>query len=284
MIKNQIKTVVLLTLLAVLLIGIGRLLGGMQGMLIGLVIAVVINFVSYWWSDKIVLKIYRAKKADRNQYSDLYSMIDEIRHAAKLPMPQIYIVPSQHPNAFAAGATPKKAIVAFTEGILKLLNNHELKGVAAHELSHVKNRDTLISTIAATIAAVISYAAMMARWGAIFGGFGRDRNSGGIIELLVLAIVAPVMALIIQMAISRSREFLADESGARLLKDGSGLASALEKLEVGIKHAPLRPQGTTEATAHLFIENPFRGSGIFKIFSTHPSTSKRTKRLRSLRF
>ncbi len=285
MFKNQIKTVVLLTLLAVLLMFIGRLIGGTGGLFIGLILALGINFVSYWWSDKIVLKIYKAKEADKDKYSHLYSMIREIIHEAKLPMPKVYIVPSQHPNAFACGRSPSHSAVAFTEGILNLLNDHELKGVAAHELSHIKNRDTLISTIAATIAAVISYVAMMARWAAIFGGFGGNRDrGGGVLELLVLAIVAPITAMIIRSAISRSREYLADESGAKLLKDGSGLASALEKLEVGIKHAPLRPMGTTESTAHLFIENPFRGKGLFTIFSTHPQTAERTKRLRALRF
>ena len=284
MIKNQIKTVLLLGGLTGILLMIGGLIGGKSGLLIGLIFAGGMNFVSFWWSDKIVLKLYKAKPADKAHHSKLYSMVQEIAQTAKLPMPKIYIVPSQHPNAFATGRSHSKAAVAYTEGILHLLNDHELKGVTAHELSHIKNRDTLISTIAATIAGVISYLAMMARWGAMFGGFGGDRDrGGGMIELLVLAIVAPIMALIIQMAISRSREFLADATGAKLVRDGSGLASALQKLEIGIKHAPLKPQGTTEATAHLFIENPFRGSGFFKIFSTHPSTKERIKRLQEFR-
>ena len=284
MIKNQIKTVLLLGGLTSILLLIGGLIGGRTGLLIGLIFAGVMNFVSYWWSDKIVLAIYKAKEADKNQYSKLYSMVDEIRHSAHLPMPKVYIVPSPHPNAFACGPTWKRSAVAFTEGILDLLNDHELKGVVAHELSHIKNRDTLISTVAATIAGVISYVAMMARWSAIFGGFGGRDGDNNIMELLVLAVVAPIMALIIQMAISRSREYLADESGARILKDSSGLALALEKLEAGIKHSPLKPQGTTEATSHMFIENPFRGKGLWKIFSTHPSTAERTKRLRALMF
>ncbi len=285
MFKNQVKTAVLLASLMGILLLIGQYFGGPQGLTFALIFGLGINFVMFWWSDKIVLKMYRAKEADRHHHKKLYDMIQDICQRAHLPMPKVFIVPGNHPNAFATGRSPQKAVVAFTEGILHLLNDHELKGVAAHELSHVKNRDTLISTIAAGIAGVISYAAMMARWGAMFGGFGRDSDSGSnIIELLALAILAPVMAMIIQMAISRSREFIADETGARMLKDGSGLASALLKLEKGISHAPLKPQGQTEATAHLFLEHPFRGVGMFKIFSTHPATKERVKRLHSLKF
>ncbi len=282
MIKNQIKTVLLLGGLTALLLFIGSLIGGRAGLTIALIFAGGINFISFWFSHKIVLKIYKAKEADRNKYGKLYSMIQEIAVTAKVPMPKVYIVPSQHPNAFACGPTYKKSAVAFTEGILNLLNDNELKGVAAHEISHIKNRDTLISTIAATIAGVISYIAMMARWSAIFGGFGGDRDKGNIVELLLLAILAPILALIIQLAISRSREFVADESGAMLIKDPFSLASALEKIEKGVSHAPLKAQGTTEATAHLFIANPFRGFGLWKLLSTHPDTKERCKRLRSM--
>src|SRR3989344_7263532 len=252
-IKNQVKTALLLGGLTGLLLFIGGLAGGRTGLTIALIFAGGMNFVSYWWSDKIVLWMYRAKEADKKKYPQLYSIIKEIAVKAHLPMPKVYIVPGQHPNAFACGRSPKHGVVAFTEGILNLLNDHELKGVTAHELSHIKNRDTLISTIAATIAGVISYIAMMARWSAIFGGMGNNQdNRGNIVELSVLAIIAPLLAMIIQLAISRSREYMADESGATLLKDSAGLASALQKLEKGIDHAPLRPQGTTEATAHLF--------------------------------
>jgi len=284
--KNQIKTVLLLGLLTGILLAIGSLAGGRSGLLIALIFAGGINFFSYWFSDKIVLAIYRAKEADKTQYAKLYEMVQDVTMRAKLPMPKVYIVPGHHPNAFATGRNPKHAAIACTEGIMQLLNNHELKGVIAHELAHVKNRDILISSVAATIAGIISYLAMMARWAAIFGGFsGRDNDSGGgIIELLVLAIVAPIMAMIIQLAISRSREFLADETGAKFLHDASGLASALEKLHLGIKHAPLKAQGTTEATAHMFIANPFRGKGLLKIFSTHPPMEKRVKKLRALKF
>lgn len=282
MVKNQIKTVLLLGGLTGILLGIGNLLGGKQGLLIGLLFAGVINFVSYWWSDKIVLKMYKAKEADKHEHRELYSMVEEIRHSAGLPMPKVYIVPGPHPNAFAFGRSPSKAGVAFTQGIMELLTRSELKGVAAHELSHIKNRDTLISTVAATIAGVISYIAMMARWAAIFGFGGRDNDNGGVLELIALAIIAPIMAMIIQFAISRSREFLADETGAKLIKDPFSLASALEKIEQGVKQAPLRRQGNTEATAHLFIENPFKGKSMFNMFSTHPSTAARCKRLRAM--
>ncbi|MBR9683381.1 zinc metalloprotease HtpX [Candidatus Woesearchaeota archaeon] len=284
MIKNQIKTVVLLTLLAVLLMFIGRLIGGTSGLIIGLVFALGINFVSYWWSDKIVLKIYRAKEADKHEYSHLYTMLEKITHSAKLPMPKLYIINNPQSNAFATGRNPKHAAVAVTTGILNLLNHDELNGVLAHEISHIKNRDILISTIAATIAAVISYVAMMARWAAIFGGMGnRDNRGGGILELLVLAIVAPLMAMIIQFAISRSREYMADESGARLTGHPQHLASALEKIHQNVSHFPLKKMGTTDATAHMFIHSPFKGKSFLELFSTHPNVYKRIKRLEELR-
>jgi len=284
MMKNQIKTAVLLTLLAILLMFIGRLIGGMNGLIIGLVFALTINFVSYWWSDKIVLKIYRAKEADQNKHSRLYSIVREITSTAGLPMPKVYIINTPQSNAFATGRNPQHAAVAVTTGILDLLNHNELKAVLAHEVGHIKNRDILISTVAATIAAVISYIAMMARWGAIFGGFGgRDRNSGGILELLVLAIVAPIMAMIIQFAISRSREYLADETGAKLVRDPFSLASALEKIHKNVSHFPFKRMGTTDATAHLFIHNPFKGKSLLSLFSTHPSLESRVKRLRAMR-
>jgi heat shock protein HtpX len=281
--KNQIKTVLLLGGLTGLFLAIGALVGGRTGLLIGLIFAGGMNFVSYWWSDKIVLKMYRAKEADKNEYSELYSMIDEIRHSAHLPMPKIYVIPNNQANAFATGRNPKHAAVAVTTGILKLLERNELKGVLAHEMGHVKNRDILISTIAATIAGVISYIAMMARWSAIFGGFGGRDGDNNLIELLVLAIIAPIMAMIIQFSISRSREFLADETGAKLVRDPYSLASALEKIENNVHHNPLRQMGTTDATAHLFIHNPFKGKSIMNLFSTHPSTKERCKRLRAMR-
>ena len=284
MFGNQIKTVLLLGLLSGLLIGVGNLVGGAQGMTIALIFAIGINFFSYWFSDKIVLKIYKAKPVTESDNKRLYQIVNEVSHLADLPMPKVYIIASEHPNAFATGRNAKHAAVACTSGILELMNDSELKGVMAHEMSHIKNKDILISSIAATIAAVISYVAMMARWAAIFGGFGgnRDRGSGGIIELIVLAIVTPLIATLIQLAISRSREFLADESAAKMLHNPFGLANALEKLDSEIKHKPLKTVASTKSTAHMFIANPFRAKGFVKFFMTHPPMAERIKRLKSM--
>ncbi len=281
-IANQVKTGLLLGGLTGLLLLIGGFLGGKTGLLIGLLFAGGLNFVSYWWSAQIVLKIYRAKEADRNKYSHLYSTVDGIRQSAGLPMPKVYIVDTPQSNAFATGRNYQHAAVAVTTGILTLLDRNELKSVLAHEISHIKNRDILISSVAATIAGIISYIAMMARWSALFGGGDEDR--GNVVELLALAIIAPLMAMIIQLAISRSREYLADESGARLVKDSLSLAAALEKIEKNVQHFPFRRQGSTDATAHLFIESPFRGRGFLNLFSTHPSTKERCQRLRGMKF
>ncbi len=286
MIKNQIKTVLLLGGLTGLLLFVGSF-WGYSGMTVAFIFAVLINVGSYWFSDKIVLKMYRAKEAKENDYPNLFNIVKDVSSRAGIPMPKVYIVPGTISNAFAVGRNYKHAAVAFTQGILDLMNEEELKGVAAHEISHIKNRDTLIQTMAATIAGVISYVAFMARWGAIFGGFGgRDNNNGGgIVELLVLAILTPLLATIIQLAISRSREYLADESAARILKNGNGLADGLEKLESAVKARPLRAMSTTETTAHLFIINPFgKLGGLKKLFSTHPAVSERTKRLRAMKF
>lgn len=281
---NQLKTALLLGGLTGILLLIGGLAGGQTGLLIALVFAGGMNFVSYWWSHKIVLWIYRAKEADKGKYSNLYSTIRSISHAAGLPMPRVYIVDTPQANAFATGRNPQHAVVAVTTGILNLLDEKELKGVLAHELGHVLNRDILISSVAATIAGIISYIAMMARWAAIFGGMGRNDNRGGnILELLVLAIIAPIMAMIIQFAISRSREYLADHTGAMLIHDSKSLASALEKIEKSVKQNPFMRMGSTEATAHLFISNPLKGSNFLELFSTHPSTQKRVERLREMR-
>ncbi|MBU0614485.1 MAG: zinc metalloprotease HtpX [Nanoarchaeota archaeon] len=283
--QNQFKTVILLGLLTGLLLWVGNLIGGMQGLTIAIIFAVIMNFGSYWFSDKIVLAIYRAKEVSEKQEPGLHKIVHEVAHLANIPMPKVYIIPGAWANAFATGRDPKHAAVAVTTGIMELLNKDELKGVIAHEVSHIRNRDTLIQATAATIAGVISYVAMMARWAAIFGGFGgRDRDGGSGLEFLVLAILTPILAAIIQLAISRSREFLADESAAKTLHSGLGLASALEKLESATKHVPLKVNSQTETTAHLFISNPFRGKGLWKIFSTHPPVEERVKRLQSLNF
>ncbi|MFH1511149.1 MAG: zinc metalloprotease HtpX, partial [Candidatus Woesearchaeota archaeon] len=252
---------------------------------IAIVFAVLLNFGMYWFSDRIVLAIYRAKPVLESEQPVLYRIVKEVSKDAGIPMPKVYLIPTRHSNAFATGRSPKHAAVAATQGIIDLLSEKELKGVIAHEISHVKNRDTLIATVAATIAGVISFVAMMARWAAIFGGFGGDRDRGpNILELLLLGILAPLIAMIIQLAISRSREYLADQTAAKILHDGSGLASALRKLDSDIRQKPLMKMGSTQATSHLFIANPFHGKSFLNIFSTHPPIEERARRLESMAF
>ncbi len=281
MVKNQIKTIILLGLLTGLMLGAGQLLGGKAGLFIGLVFALMINLFSYFFSDKIVLMMYRAQEVDKTH--PLYKAVAEVAHLARIPMPRVYIIPTETPNAFATGRNPMHAAVAATEGILRILDKDELRGVLSHEISHVKNRDILITTIAATIAGVISYLANMAQWAALFGTGGRDedRGNGNMIGLLVLAVLTPIIATIIQFSISRSREYLADESGARLAKDPEALARALEKIERNVMRHPM-PFGS-EATSSLFITNPFTAKGLFTLFSTHPATEDRVARLHALR-
>jgi len=281
-ITNQLKTVVLLGALSGLMLLVGYLMGGFNGLSIGLAFALIMNIGSYWFSDKIVLMMYRAKEATEKEQPELYKIVREVTHLANIPMPKVYIIPTDSPNAFATGRSPKHAAVACTEGIMKILSKDELKGVIAHEISHIKNRDILIQTIAATIAAVISYAAFVVRFGAIFGGYGGDRdNRNNLVELLALAILAPLTATIIQLAISRSREYLADETGAKTIHNPMALASALEKLEKTAKTNPLRfgnPQ-----TSSMFIVNPFSATSLLALFSTHPPMKERIKRLREMR-
>ncbi len=280
---NQLKTVLLLGSLTALLLYVGNLLGGMQGLTFAFIIVLAMNVGSFFFSDKLVLKMYNAKEV--NSTHKLYRFVDELRRTAHIPMPKVYIIPSQSPNAFATGRDPKHSAVAATEGIINLLDDNELKGVLAHELTHIKHRDTLIATIAASIAGIISYVAMMARWAAIFGGMGgnrnRDGNSG--LEFIVLAILTPLIATIIQLAISRSREFLADEGGAKISHHPKALASALEKIEQAVHQRPFPANANTRATASLFISNPFRNGGFLKLFSTHPSTKERVKKLLAMR-
>jgi len=281
---NQLKTVILLGALTALLLWVGQLVGGMSGLTIAFVFAIIMNVGSYWFSDKIVLKMYRAKQINESDNPRLFKIVKEVVEQAKVPMPKVYILPSDNANAFATGRNPKHAAVAATNGILNLLNDDELKGVIAHEVAHVRNRDILISSVAATIAGVISYVAFMARWAAIFGGFGgRDRNGGGnIVSLLLLAIVTPLIAMIIQLAISRSREYLADATGAKIIQNPDGLASALEKLQNDVKTHPMKLGN--QATAHLFIANPFSARGVMSLLSTHPPMQERIKRLNSMKF
>jgi len=278
---NHIKTVLLLGALAGLLIGIGGAIGGRTGAAFGLVMAAVMNFTAYWFSDKIALRMSGAKAVSEQQAPDLYAVVRKLCSRADLPVPALYVIPSAQPNAFATGRNPKHAAVAVTEGIVSALSPRELEGVIAHELGHVRNRDILIASIAATIAGAISWIAMMARWGAMFGG-DDDDEGGGLIPLLVASIVTPIAALVVQMAISRSREYLADRAGAELSQDPLALAEALKKIEV---HAERSPMKVNPAAASMFIVNPLRagfGKGIAKAFSTHPPTTERVRRLEEM--
>jgi len=280
---NLFKTAVLLAALTCLVVLIGGAIGGQQGMLIAFVFAAAMNFASYWFSDKVVLSIYGAQPVDEASAPDLYRIVRRLATRDDIPMPRVYVMPGDTPNAFATGRSPQHAAVAVTEGIMRMLDDNEIEGVIAHELSHVKNRDTLIMTIAATLAGVITYLAQMAQWAAIFGGRrGDDEDSGGggAISAIAMAILAPIAAMLVQMAISRTREFQADASGARLAGQPWGLAKALEKLEMAASIAPMQ---ATPATAHLFIVNPLRGGGLMSLFSTHPPTQERIARLRAMK-
>lgn len=282
--ENKFRTTLLLAVLTALIIFIGRLFGGSQGMVIAFVLAMVMNVGSYWFSDKIVLAMYRAQPLDEQRAPEIYRIVRDLAAQADIPMPRVYLIPQDTPNAFATGRNPQHAVVAVTEGLWRLLTPDEIRGVLAHELAHVKNRDILISSIAATLAGVVMILANMARWTAIFGGFrgGDDEEGGGgIIGLLVTAILAPIAAMLIQMAISRSREYLADETGARISHDPESLASALEKLARASQRLPMhdaRPE-----TAHMFIVNPLSGKSLASLFSTHPPIEERIRRLRSMR-
>ncbi len=282
MMANQLKTTALLAVLTVLIILIGRMFGGSQGMIIAFIFAMIMNFGSYWFSDKIVLAMYRAKELSLSEAPDIHRMVEELAQKGGLPKPRIYMIPSETPNAFATGRNPEKAVVAVTNGIVRLLEPEELKGVLAHELGHVKNRDILIGSIAATLAGVVMMLASMARFAAIFGFGGGDDDEGGgnIIVLILMSILAPLAAMLIQMAISRSREYLADETGARLAGNPRSLASALEKLSHASKRMPM--QQASPATAHMFIVNPLSGGGFTRWFSTHPPVEERVRRLQAM--
>jgi len=275
---NTFKTAFLLTALTLLLMFVGRVFGGQNGMLLALIFAAVLNFVSYFYSDKIALAMYRAKPVPREELPRVYQVVERLTQKIGIPMPKIYVIPSDSPNAFATGRNPNHASVAVTQGILGLLNDEELEGVLAHELGHVRNRDILISSIAATVAGAITYLAEIARWGMIFGGYERDRDSrgGGGFGALLMLILAPFAAMLIQLAVSRSREYQADETGAHFTGNPYALASALAKLDAYSKRLPLR---ATPSTAHLFIVQPFLGMSFGSLFSTHPPIAKRIERL-----
>jgi heat shock protein HtpX len=271
--NNTFKTAFLLTLLTLLLMFIGRMLGGPNGMLLALVVAAVMNFVSYFFSDKLALAMYHAQPVTREDLPRAYEIVERLTQKIGIPMPKIYVIPTESPNAFATGRNPNHASVAVTHGILGLLNDEELEGVLAHELGHVRNRDILISSVAATIAGALTWL----RYGAMFGGLGdRDDRRGGGMGALIMLIVAPIAAMLIQLAISRSREYQADETGAHLTGNPYALASALAKLEAYSKRVPL---AASPSTAHLFIIQPAIGASLASLFSTHPPTAKRIERL-----
>ncbi|MDI6852271.1 MAG: zinc metalloprotease HtpX [Deltaproteobacteria bacterium] len=281
--NNKIKTFLLLAGLTVFLVFIGNLLGGRTGMYIAFIIALAMNFFSYWFSDKIVLRMYSAQEVSPGEAPDLHRMVEELSRAANIPKPKVYIIPNDNPNAFATGRNPEHGAVAVTTGILRLLTPTELKGVLAHEMGHIKNRDILIQTVAATLAGAIMIMADMAKWSLFLGG-GRDDEEGGgalgIIGVIALAILAPLAAMLIQMAISRSREYIADETGAKLAQNPESLARALEKLAYGVQKAPMQANPATEP---LFIVNPLAGGGVMSWFSTHPPIEERVARLRAMR-
>jgi heat shock protein HtpX len=279
--SNVFKTALLLAVLTAMLVLIGGAIGGRGGMTIAFMLAFVMNFAAYWWSDKIVLRMYGAQEVTEAQAPELYNMVHRLATKASVPMPKLYIIPSEQPNAFATGRNPSHAAVAVTEGIMRILDREELEGVLAHELSHVLNRDVLIGTIAATLAGAITYLAHMAQWAAFMGG-GRhdDEDSPSPIAMIVMAVIAPLAAMLVQMAVSRSREFHADATGARLIGQPWPLAKALEKLDMASRAIPMN---ANPATAHMFIVNPLRGETLMRLFSTHPSTEERVARLRAMR-
>ncbi len=272
---NTIKTFILLAALSLLILVIGDLAGGKTGLTIAFVIALGMNFFSYWFSDRIVLSMYRAREISPQEAPRLHAMVEEVARKAGIPKPRIYLVPAPYPNAFATGRSPSHAAIAFTEGILNLLNERELKGVTAHEMAHVKNRDILVSTIAATLATVVFYVADMARWMFFLGRHDDNRNP---IADMLLLFLAPIAAMLIQMAISRTREYLADETGAKFIRDPIALAKALEKLALGNRRVPTT---ATPTTAHMFIFPPAL-KGIARLFSTHPPLEDRIARLMEL--
>jgi len=280
---DQIKTFLLLGLLSVILISMGGLVGGKSGLLIAFLIALGMNFVSYWFSDKIVLKMTGAREVSRDEAPILHDIVEELSYRANIPKPRVYITDDPSPNAFATGRDPEHAAVAVTSGILRLLNARELKGVLGHEIGHIKHRDILISSLAAVLASTITFVADMARW-AMFFGVDRERNDNNnplaLVGSILMLILAPIAAMLIQFAISRSREFLADEEGAKLSRDPDALADALEKLHRGVE---MIPSDTSPALSHMYIVNPLQGDFIANLFSTHPPFEERVRRLRNMR-
>jgi heat shock protein HtpX len=278
---NVLKVWMLMAVLTGLLVLLGRAIGGESGALIFLLIALGMNFFGYYYSDKIAIKMTRSRPVSESEAPELYAMVRRLCQSARLPMPKLYITPSLQPNAFATGRNPQNSAVAVTEGLMKLLNRTELEGVLAHELAHIKNRDVLVGTIAATLAGAITMIASVIQWGAILG-LNRDEEDGlgSMVGAIALAIVAPIAAMLIQMAVSRSREYMADAAGARMAGNSEGLANALLKLERGARAVPMQ---VNPAASHLFIVNPLSGGAVVNLFSTHPPIADRVQKLRSLR-
>ena len=273
---HRIKTFMLMTLLTVVFILLGGMIAGEDGIIMAFGFALVINFFSYWYSDKIAIKMTRSEPLKESEAPEIYEMVRELTKKADLPMPELYLTPSGQPNAFAAGRNPANAAVALTKGIINLLDKEELEAVIAHELSHVKNRDTLISTIAAVMAGALAFLARMGRFRMLFGG-RRGRNKGGALLQVIALIFAPLAAILIRMAISRSREYLADQTGAEITGNPEGLASALQKMQTRVQRNPMK---VNEATSHMFILNPLSARGMSKLFSTHPPVEERINKLR----
>jgi len=278
---NGFKTMILMMVLTLMLVFFGGLLGGKSGMTFALIMAFGMNFFAYWFSDKIVLRMYRAEEVTERDAPELYNIVKRLTQAAGLPMPKLYIIDEDQPNAFATGRNPEHSAVAVTTGILRLLSREEIEGVIAHELSHIKNRDILVATIAAAIAGAISYLAQMAQWAMIFGGRDRDEEGGNPIVALVMMIVAPIAAMLIQLAISRSREYGADETGAKICGNPLHLANALKKLHMASQRIPME---ANPSTAHMFIVNPLTGDGFARLFSTHPPIEDRIARLEAMAY
>jgi heat shock protein HtpX len=280
---NTFKTGALMVVLTVTFLALGAFVGGKSGMTMALVLALGMNLITYWFSDKIVLKMYGAQEVTEHEAVRLYQTVARLSQNAGLPMPRIYLIDQHQPNAFATGRNPEHGAIAFTTGLLQTLTNDELEGVIAHELAHIRNRDILIGTVAATFAGAITYLAHMAQWAMLFGGRGNDERDGGggIASVLVMMIVGPIAAVLVQMAISRSREYVADEDGARFSGNPLKLAGALKKLQIASRKLPME---ATPATAHMFIVNPLSGGSLFRLFSTHPPMEKRIKKLEDMAY